>query len=429
MDILDIIEKKKNGLKLSKEEIQFFIRGVCDGSIRDFQTTSFLMAICLKGIDFEETFNLTMCMAQSGEMLNLDDVGDCVDKHSTGGVSDTTTLVVVPTLASLGVKVAKMSGRSLGFTGGTADKMEVFQGYQTEISTQEFKNLIKKNGASIVSPSANFALADKIIYKLRSESGTVEDISLIASSIMSKKLASGTKIIIIDCKYGNGAFMKTLEDSKALAKLMVEIGKKAGVKVCAVISSMDQPLTEYVGNNLEVYSSIKVLNGEENNLFELSSFISAKALVLASQAKDFEIAQEMAKKAIKSGIAKQKLKEIVLAQGGKIDVIDNPELLLPKNNKFEIYASKSGFVEHIDTSKLGKISHDLQKVNGQIVRQDDVGLILNVKLGDYVKCGDAICKCFYNQLDDINEIKIMLENCFAFGDKKIETKLIEGVIE
>lgn len=429
MDIIELINKKKQGKKISKQEWDFFVRGICDGKIKDYQTTSFLMAICLKGIDFDETAHLTMAMAKSGQMLNLSDIGMCVDKHSTGGVSDTTTLVVVPTLASLGVKVAKMSGRSLGWTGGTADKMEVFDGYKTDIDTQQFKNLIKQNGASIVSQSKDFALADKIIYKLRSDSGTTDNIGLIASSIMSKKIACGAKIILLDVKYGSGAFMKTLKDSKQLAQTMVQIGSRAGVKVCAVISSMQQPLTNYIGNNLEVYSALDVLGGKQNDLFDLSTFLCAKALVLDGACKSFEQARQIAKDAIISGKSKQKLRQIVMAQGGDVSKIDNPNLLLPKNNVFVVTAQKDGYVSKIDTAKLGYLAHDLQKVNGEVVRQDDTGIILNKRLGDKVKAGEPLMKVFYNKLDNLDEIRTELLKAYTIGKNVNLPKLIDKVVE
>ena len=429
MDIIELINKKKQGKKISKQEWDFFVKGVCDGKIKDYQTTSFLMAICLKSIDFDETAHLTMAMAKSGQMLNLSDIGRCVDKHSTGGVSDTTTLVVVPTLASLGVKVAKMSGRSLGWTGGTADKMEVFDGYKTDIDTKQFKNLIRQNGASIVSQSKDFALADKIIYKLRSDSGTTDNIGLIASSIMSKKIACGAKIILLDVKYGSGAFMKTFKDAKQLAQTMVQIGRRAGVKVCAVISSMQQPLTNYIGNNLEVYSALEVLDGKQNDLFDLSTFLCAKALVLDGVCKNFEQASQMAKDAIKSGKSKQKLRQIVMAQGGDVSKIDNPNLLLPKNNMFVVTAQKDGYVAKIDTAKLGYLAHDLQKVDGEVVRQDDTGIILSKRLGDEVKAGEPLMRVFYNKLDNLDEIKAELLKTYTIGKKVNLPKLIDKVVE
>lgn len=428
MDILEIIKKKKLGQKLTKEEIDYFIDGTCSHKIKDFQITSLLMAICLKGIDAEETYNLTMAMARSGKMLNLDDLGNCLDKHSTGGVSDTVSLVAVPTTASLGVKVAKMSGRSLGHTGGTVDKVEVFKGYKTEVPADEFKNLIKKCGASIVSQSADFAYADKILYKLRSESETIENIGLIASSIMSKKIACGAKILILDVKYGNGAFMKTLEDSQKLAKAMVEIGKMAGIKVCAVISSMEQPLTNYVGNNLEVYSALKVLSGERNDLFTLATFISGEALYLEQKADTLEKAIQMAEQAIFDGRAKQKLAEIIVAHGGSTEYIENPEKLLPKNNKLEIYAEKDGYVEAINTELVGLLSHDLQKINGEVVRQDDCGMILNKRIGDHVNVGEKLLEVYYNKLDDVAEFEKRLKNIYKIGSQIKSVKLIDDVI-
>lgn len=429
MDILEIIDKKKNGVELSKQEIQFFVDGVCSGLIKDYQTTSFLMAVCLKGMSFNETFNLTMSMAKSGKILDLSEIGDCVDKHSTGGVSDTTTLIVAPVLASLGVKVSKMSGRSLGFTGGTADKMEVFKGYDTEISTETFKQLIKQNNASIISQSSDFALADKIIYNLRSSSGTVENLSLIASSIMSKKIACGAKIIVLDCKYGSGAFMKTKKDSIKLAKLMVEIGKKAGLKVCAVISSMEQPLSSYIGNNFEVFSCLQVLNGEKNDLYKLSCYLCCIALVKSGKCNSLTEAQKLVENNISNGSALQKLKDIVKAQGGSIEVIENPYLLLKSNNSVDIVANTTGYINKINTAGIGTVGHNLQKINGEVKRQDDTGIILSVKLGSYVQAGDKLATMYYNKLANIEDLKTDLLNCFKIGKKSKLQKLIDCVIE
>ena len=427
MNILSIIEKKKLGKKLTSNEIQFFVDGVVNGKIKDYQTTSLLMAICLNDIDFDETYNLTMSMAKSGEMVDLTDVGDCFDKHSTGGVSDTTTLVIVPILASLGVKVAKMSGRSLGFTGGTADKMEVFKGYKTEIDTAKFKELIKKNNASIVSPSEDIAIADKIIYKLRSESGTVENIGLIASSIMSKKIACGAQTIMLDCKYGSGAFMKTLADCKKLANVMALIGKRAGLKVIAVISNMNQPLSNFIGNNFEVYSAIKVLSGEENNLAKLSKFLCANALIIQGKAKNVNEANVLVESAIKTGKAKEMLKKIVSAQGGDTSIIDSPERLLPTNSKIEICADVDGYVESMDTSLLGNLSHLIQYENGTYKRQDDAGIVLNKNIGDYVKRGELLLTIYYNHLDDESDIISLAKKVIQIG-KKVEYNLVDEII-
>lgn len=429
MSIIELINKKKCGYSLSKAEWEFFVNGICSKQIKDYQTSAMLMAIFVKGLTFDETFNLTIAMAKSGTMLNLDDVGECFDKHSTGGVSDTTTLVIVPILASLGVKVAKMSGRSLGWTGGTADKMEVFKGYNTEISTDKFKELIKKNNASIITQSDDFAVADKIIYKLRSETGTVDSVPLIASSIMSKKIACGAKIVLLDVKYGNGAFMKSFKDAKKLARLMVQIGKKSGIKVSAVISNMNQPLTKYIGNNFEVYSALKVLDGDENNLSKLSCYICQKALMLANKNITKQQTEELIYDAIKSGKAKQKLTEIIADQGGETKVIQNPELLLSNINKFEIFSKKSGYVCDIDTSKLGYVAHDLQKINNLIVRQDEVGIILNKQIGDRVKLKEPLLTVYYNKLDNIDDIKEKLNSVFKISVKPTKSKLIQGIIE
>ncbi|HAJ78083.1 MAG TPA: thymidine phosphorylase [Clostridiales bacterium] len=428
MDIVELINKKKFGKRLTKDELSFFVSEICSKNISEAQIGSMLMAMFLKGLDFDETYNLTIEMARSGKILNLDDIGLCFDKHSTGGVSDTTTLVVVPILASLGVKVAKMSGRSLGWTGGTADKMEVFKGYKTEISADEFKKLIKQNSASIITQTMDFAFADRILYELRSKTGTVDSMPLIASSIMSKKIACGAKVIVLDVKYGNGAFMKTLKDAKKLAKTMVEIGKKAGLKVCAIISNMRQPLTKYIGNNLEVYSALQVLNGEQNKLYDISVAICEKALMLIDKNISKNDARVKILNAIKSGEAKTKLIDIVSSQGGATECIINNDLLLPKNNTIEIFSSSSGYVYEVDTAKLGYLVHDMQKVCGKIIRQDDVGIILSKSLGDKVKKGELLLTAYYNELDDLKNIELQLNSIYKIGRKPIAKKLIECVI-
>ena len=425
MDIIELINKKKSRKKLTKKEWEFFVYAVCNGQIKDYQTSSMLMAIFLNGLDFDETYNLTIAMANSGEVLKLDDVGECLDKHSTGGVSDTTTLVVVPVLASLGVKVAKMSGRSLGWTGGTADKIEVFTGYKTEISTVEFKKLITKNNASIISPSQDLAIADKILYKLRSETGTVDNTNLIASSIMSKKIACGSKYLILDVKYGSGAFMKNKKDAKNLARIMIKIGVKSGIRVCAVLSNMNQPLSNYIGNNFEVYSALQVLNGEDNNLSKLSKFLCVQSLMLCGKCKTEVEAHKLVDTAIKNG----KLIEIVSAQNGSIEFINNPQKLLKENNKIEILSEKEGFLACYDTSLLGNIAHNLQKVNGQILRQDDVGIILNKNIGDHVDIGEKIMTLYFNQIDDRDEVLEQIKRTYSIGKKSQKIKLVDCVLK
>lgn len=424
MNIVDIIQKKKNKFELSTEEIDFFVEGVCSGLVKDFQTTALMMAICLNGMTERETVDLTLAMARSGDIVDLSDIGDCVDKHSTGGVSDTTTLVIVPILASLGVKVAKMSGRSLGFTGGTADKMEVFKGYKTEIETQTFKDLIKKNGASIISPSQDLAVADKIIYKLRSESGTVENISLIASSIMSKKIACGAKILILDCKFGSGAFMKTYDDAKQLAELMVKIGKNAGIKTVAILSDMNQPLTEYIGNNFEVYSALTVLNGRKNNLRDICIDIATEALLLDDKCKTEQEAREMIENVLDNKIALEKLRQIIKAQDGSDEIINNPELLLKTSNKIDILAKESGYISKINTSVVGNLAHQLQQKDGRLTRQDNVGIIFEKMLGDKVETGDVIASLYYNDCDILNEIVKKFEDAIEIGNLPQKTMLI-----
>ena len=428
MNILEIIEKKKSGYELSSEEINFWIDGVCSGLVKDFQSTSLMMAICLNGMTEKETAALTIAMAKSGQIVDLSDVGDCVDKHSTGGVSDTTTLVVVPVLASLGVKVAKMSGRSLGFTGGTADKMEVFAGYQTELDTETFKRLIKQNGASIVSPSQDIAIADKILYKLRSESGTVENKSLIASSIMSKKIACGAKMLVLDCKFGSGAFMKTFDEAKQLAEIMVKIGKSVGIKTVAILSDMNQPLTKYVGNNFEVYSALQVLKGEKNNLREICVEICTQALLLDKKCDNAQNARQLVENSIDVCDALKKLRQIIKAQGGNDKIIENPQILLKTNKQLDIRVTQNGYISQIDCSEVGNLSHLLQQKNEAITRQDDVGIIFEKMIGDSIKIGDKLATIYYNDCDNLSDIAERLKNAIKIGEKPKNMPLVCGIV-
>ena len=354
MRIYDLIEKKKKRLPLNKDEIAFFIQGIMSGKIKDYETTALLTAISLCGMNMEETFELTMQMAHSGDVMNYSSIkGTIVDKHSTGGVSDTTTLIVVPILASLGLKVAKMSGGSLGFTGGTADKLKVFTGYNLNLSEDEFLNVINRVGASIIAPNKNLAPADKILYELRHLTSNVESIPLIASSIMSKKLASNADIIVLDVKFGSGAFMKTLKDATLLAKTMVEIGKRAKKKVSAILTSMDEPLGTGIGNQLEVKNAIEVLNGKRNNLGLVSKRLVEEILLLSGY--DTKKIKKAIDDTIISGNALLKLQEMVRAHGGDDLLISRMELMKKPKYKQEITSNQEGFVNVIKTAELGKI--------------------------------------------------------------------------
>ncbi len=414
MRIYDIICKKKNGLALTKEEIDFFVKGVTDRSIPDYQTTALLMAICLKGMTDEETFYLTDAMAHSGDMVCLDEIkGVKVDKHSTGGVGDSTTFVVLPILASLGLKCAKMSGRGLGHTGGTLDKLNSI-GVNVEISEEEFFKEVNEIGLSVIGQTKNICPADKILYSLRDVTGTVDNIPLIASSIMSKKLAGGSDVIVLDVKTGDGAFMKTKEEATLLAEKMVAIGKAFNKKISAVITDMNEPLDDYVGNSLEIYGALKVLEGEKNELYLVS-----KALVLeATRLSGLSVTCDEIDKVISSGKAKEKFIEMIKWQNGDVCFIEGKEKLKGAKYTYPIVAKESGYVQSFDLEKLGL---SVCKIGGGREKADDVidyfvGVEINVKVGGKVNANDVIGTVFNNKPNDISSevlsyIKISKEKC------------------
>ncbi len=396
----EIIDKKKKKLALSEAEIRFFIRGVTDGTMPDYQVSALLMAICINGMDGGETFFLTDAIKNSGAVTDLSKVkGICADKHSTGGVSDATTLIVVPVLAALGVKVAKLSGRGLGHTGGTLDKLECFPGYNICQSPEEFINIVNTAGAAICGQTGVTAPADKRLYALRDVTATVDSIPLIASSIMGKKLASGADIIMLDVKYGSGAFMKTRERAAELARVMVDIGKRAGKSTAAIITSMEQPLGNCIGGNLEIEGVLEVLGGADNDLAKVSRVLSERIyLMWLSRTSDRPPGAALAAKAkteveacIKDGRALKKLKEIVEAHGGSF------------TGKFEkarfvriITAGSSGYITKIDTEKLGLINVAL---GGGRLKQEDVinhraGIKLKARLNTFVQKGDTLTELY-----------------------------------
>lgn len=393
MKMYDIIAKKRDNHKLTKEEISFFINGYDDGSIPDYQASAFLMAVFLNGLDDEETAWLTDEMAHSGDMLDLSEFKNTVDKHSTGGVGDKTTLIVAPIVAAAGCTVAKMSGRGLGHTGGTVDKLESIKGYRTDLNENEFKNLIKETGVAVIGQSASLTPADKKIYALRDVTATVESIPLIASSIMSKKLAAGAKSIVLDVKFGNGAFMKTKEDACVLARKMINIGRHYNRNVAAVISDMNSPLGYNIGNSLEVIEAVRVLKGEEKGeLYEVSIALSAQMISLSLNIEP-ETAQKTAEDIIKSGKAYEKMKEWISAQGGDISFIENTENFKKAKYKKEILSVSEGFVFGFDTEALGKAAGVLGA--GRKIKTDKIdmsaGIVLNIKKGQMVKKGDVLC--------------------------------------
>ena len=413
MRMYDIILNKRNNKELTKQEIDFFVQGFTNGQIPDYQASALLMAIYFNKMTKRETANLTMAMVNSGEILNLDSInGVKVDKHSTGGVGDTTTLIVAPMVASLGVPVAKMSGRGLGHTGGTIDKLEAFEGFSVELSQEKFIQNVNTIGLALVSQTGRLAPADKKIYALRDVTATVDNMSLIASSIMSKKIASGADAIVLDVKVGEGAFMKDLKSAKALAEEMVEIGNNVGRKTIAVISDMDQPLGFAIGNTLEVIEAINTLKGNgPKDLFDLSLELSSNMLVLAGKTKNIEEAKNMLLENIKNGKALEKLKEFVMAQGGNPECIDNTDLFKKAEYVYELKAKESGVIAKIYAQEVGIIAMELGAGRATKESKIDlaVGIVLNKKRGDTILKGDVIAVIHANDIKKGKEALIKLE--------------------
>ncbi len=394
MRMYDIIMKKRNGLPLTEEEIRFFVQGYTKDEIPDYQVSALMMAIYFQGMSKEETLNLTMEMAKSGDMLDLSDInGIKVDKHSTGGVGDKTSLALTPMVAACGISVAKMSGRGLGHTGGTIDKLESFEGFTTGISREDFIKNVNEIGISIMGQTADLAPADKKLYALRDVTATVDQMSLIASSIMSKKLAAGADAIVLDVKTGSGAFMKTLEDSIALAKEMVDIGNGAGRNTIAVVSDMDQPLGYAVGNALEVIEAIDTLKGNgPDDFVELVMALGSQMLIAGGKAESQEEAYKLLQETITSGSALAKLAEFVKAQGGDVNAVYDTSLLPKATITREIKCDKSGYIHKIQCDEIGICSLILG--GGRETKDSEidlsVGFILTRKIGDYVSVGDTI---------------------------------------
>ena len=388
MNILDIIDKKRDGYTLTHQELKYAFYNYMNGNIPDYQMSSLLMAICIRGMNDKETLDLTDLFIESGEILDLSGItGITVDKHSTGGVGDKTTLIIGPIVASCGLKVPKMSGRGLGFTGGTIDKLESIPGFKVDLSKKEFIEQVDKVGFAVTSQTANLAPLDKKIYALRDVTGTVESLPLIASSIMSKKIASGAKNIVIDIKVGRGALIKTKDQAVEISRLMKKIGSKYERNVETMITYMDIPLGTSIGNTLEIIEVMKILKGEENNyLVALSKALATKMVSMGKEISMEEATKEV-EEVLKSGKAYEKLVEMVKAQGG-----DLTKLKISKNVQ-RIYSTKDGHITNMDALKFGKLSLELG--GGRKTKEEkidpSVGIILNKKIGDDVKKGDVLC--------------------------------------
>lgn len=419
MNFVDIIRKKRDGFELTKEEIEYFAFSAADGSVPDYQLSALLMAICFNGLNERETLDLTDAMARSGDLADLSGIdGVTGDKHSTGGVGDKTTLIVAPIVAECGVKIAKMSGRGLGHTGGTVDKLESIPGFRTSLSSDEFISVVNECGICVTGQSGKLCPADKKLYALRDVTATVDNISLIASSIMSKKLAGGADCIVLDVKCGSGAFMKDEESAAELAEKMVEIGRGAGRKIAALITDMDIPLGRNIGNSLEIIEAVEALKGNgPEDLTEVSVSLAAKLLELAGKG-SFDECSELAKSKISNGSALDKLTEMVTLQGGNADYIRNTDLFPSAKYIYNVIMPESGYIAHMDTAGIGSVCVLLGA--GRMKKEDSIdpsaGIILHKKTGDYAQKGEIIA-----------ELHASDASLFAYAEKQFIASLEFGI--
>ncbi|NLX02039.1 MAG: pyrimidine-nucleoside phosphorylase [Syntrophomonadaceae bacterium] len=422
MNVQDLIIKKRNGLELNREEIDFLVHGISDGSIPDYQVSAWAMAVYFQGMNERETRDLALAMAYSGDVADLSAVsGITVDKHSTGGVGDKTTMVVIPLVAAAGVPVAKMSGRGLGHTGGTIDKFESIPGFQVELSHRQFVEQVNQVKAAVISQSGNLVPADKRLYAIRDVTGTVESIPLIASSIMSKKLASGSHGIVLDVKVGEGAFMKEQEEAIRLARAMVEIGRGAGRQVVAVITDMNQPLGQTVGNSLEVQEAIDTLRGEgPADLEDLSIILAAHMLVLGGRSSDWDNAVTEVRKVLDSGQALKKFMQMITAQGGMLD-FNQPDYELPMAEfEAEVRADKDGYVSGLNALEVGKTAMLLGAGRERLGDNIDytAGVKMAKKYADYVTAGEVIATVYSNDKARIDAAGSRLLNAYQFSNHR-----------
>ncbi|AJH25916.1 pyrimidine-nucleoside phosphorylase [Bacillus velezensis] len=431
MRMVDLIVKKQNGKELTTEEIQFFVKGYTDGSIPDYQASALAMAIYFQDMTDQERADLTMAMVNSGETIDLSAIeGIKVDKHSTGGVGDTTTLVLAPLVAALGVPVAKMSGRGLGHTGGTIDKLEAIEGFHVELSKDEFIKLVNRDKVAVIGQSGNLTPADKKLYALRDVTGTVNSIPLIASSIMSKKIAAGADAIVLDVKTGAGAFMKTDEDAVNLAKAMVRIGNNVGRQTMAVISDMSQPLGFAIGNALEVQEAIDTLRGEgPEDLNELVLTLGSQMVVLAKKAETLEEARTKLQEVMKNGKALEKFKEFLSNQGGDASVVDDPSKLPQAAYKIDVPAKEAGVVSEIVADEIGVAAMLLGA--GRATKEDEidlaVGIMLRKKVGDNVEKGEPLVTLYANR-ENVDDVTSKVYDNIRISEKAEAPKLIHTLI-
>ncbi len=431
MRMVDLIEKKRDGGQLTTEEINWFVTNYTQDEIPDYQVSAFLMAVFYEDMSDEEITALTLAMAHSGEVIDLSSIeGIKVDKHSTGGVGDTTTLVLAPLVASVGVPVAKMSGRGLGYTGGTLDKLEAIPGFQIELPEEIFTRLVNQSYVAIIGQSGNLAPADKKLYALRDVTATVNSIPLIASSIMSKKIAAGADAIVLDVTTGDGAFMKKLSDARRLAKTMVRIGALTNRQTMAIISDMTQPLGEAIGNSLEVVEAIETLQGKgPADLLEMCYVLGSQMVVLAKKAPDLDQARKLLEEALESGKALAKFREMIRNQGGDDTVVDHPQSLLTAKYEQPFLAKKSGYVTKLVANELGIAAMLLGA--GRRTKEEEidyaVGLKLHKKVGDKVTEGEPLLTIYSNDLE-LNEVESILEKNIEIGEVAVELPLIHEII-
>ena len=432
MNIIDIIAKKRDGKELSEEEIKYFIEEYTANRIEDYQAAALVMAIYINRMSYKETKDLTMAMANSGDILDLSKLGkNVVDKHSTGGVGDKVTLILAPLIASFGIPVAKMSGRGLGFTGGTADKIEAIPGYNTSISEKEFIDNVEKIGISLITQTLNLAPADKKIYALRDTIACTESIPLIASSIMSKKIASGANKIVLDVTCGHGAFMKNLEQAEELSKTMIEIGKLANRETICIITDMNEPLGYAVGNSLEVIEAINFLNGDmPEDLKDVVIELGAYMIKLAGKGDNIEENKNKLLENIKNGKAYNKFVELVQNQGGDISYLEDVNKFEKATIIKEVRAEEEGYIKEINAETIGKISCDLGA--GRKTKSDKidltVGIVLHKKVGDYTKKGELIATVYANNEEKANYAEKEILNTYKIGQEKVTKKTVIEII-